>query len=209
MDFDIETGKDSFWVTLWNWSKQDMGRQDIVGKKITFALREILSCKEEYVNLEIPVSWTQVQTEPEVTLFRIRGGSAPNAVRGDSENPIPSYRILKPGEPDASLSVEGIELTGMGYIDGLLHIQTMVPGLLETDNHCELYLVVKDGNKRYSDYTLNAFGNTEETKDTDYQDSIFDVSLQELENYTLCGDFTITGVYVKGNWSVMFPIGEE
>ena len=69
--------------------------------------------------------------------------------------------------------------------------------------------MVKDGNKRYSDYTLNAFGNTEETKDTDYQDSIFDVSLQELENYTLCGDFTITGVYVKGNWSVMFPIGEE
>lgn len=209
VDFDSETGKASFLVTLWNWSKEGAGPQDITGKKITFALREFLSCKEEYLNLEIPVSWSEVQEEPEVTTFRLRGGSVPNVVKGDSGNPVPSGRMLKPGEPDERLSVEGIELTGMGYIDGLLHIQTMAPRLLETDNHCELYLVDKDGNRRHCDYSLNAFGNTEETKDTDYQDSIFDITPEELENYTLHGDFTITGVHVKGNWTVTFPVGEE
>lgn len=209
VDYDSETGKASFLVTLWNWSKDGVGQQDIAGKKVTFALREFLSCKEEYENLVIPVSWSEVQTEPEIIAFRLRGGSAPNVVKGDSENPVPSGRMLKPGEPDARLDVEGIELTGMGYIDGLLHIQTMAPRLLETDNHCALYLVDKDGNRRHCDYTLNAFGNTEETKDTDYQDSIFDVSPEELENYTLHGDFTISGVHIKGNWSVTFPIGEE
>lgn len=95
--------------------------------------------------------------------------------------------------------MDGIQLTGMGYIDGMLHIQTAVQDVLENDNHCELFLVDEEGNRRFYDYKINAFGDTEETKNTDYQDCIFEISPEELENYTLHGHFVTAGFHMEGH----------
>lgn len=75
-----------------------------------------------------------------------------------------------------------------------------------SDNHCELFLVDGEGNCRLYDYKVNAFGSSDDTKKTDYQDCIFDISPEELENYTLHGHFVTSGFHIKGNWSVTFPI---
>lgn len=206
VDFDEETGTATFLVTLGTFSGELESLKEVVGKKVTFSLRELIGKKTEYDDLEIPVFWSEVEMEPQTMCPKLRGGSYPNMTGGDDGDPRPSGKMLFPGEPRKIAPVEGITLTGMGYIDGMLHIQTMVPNLLETDNHCELFLVDGEGNCRLYDYKVNAFGSTAETKGTDYQDCIFDISPEELENYTLHGHFVTSGFHIKGNWSVTFPI---
>ena len=206
VDFDAETGTATFLITLGTFSGENESLKEIVGKKVTLSLRELIGKKTEYADLEIPVLWSEIETEPQTMSPKLRGGSYPNMTGGDSDDPRPSGKMLLPGEPRAIAPVEGIMLTGMGYTDGMLHIQTMVPNLLETDNHCELFLVDGEGNQRLYDYKINAFGSTAETKGTDYQDCIFNISPEELENYTLHGYFMTSGFHIKGDWSVTFPI---
>lgn len=206
VDFDEETGTATFLITLGIMSGEKEELRDAVGKMVTFSLHELIGKKKEYDDLEIPVLWSQVEMEPQTMSHKLRGGSYPNMTGGDSDDPRPSAKMLFPGEPREIAPVEGISLTGMGYIDGMLHIQTMVPNLLETDNHCELFLVDGEGNQRLYDYKISAFGSTAETKGTDYQDCIYDISPEELENYTLHGNFVTSGFHIKGNWSVTFPI---
>ncbi len=196
VDFDEETGTATFLITLGHFDKEDGEKQEIQGKRIRFSLRRFLSKKAEYDSLEVPVSWEEVQTDAQTISMKLRGG--------DADNSVPATKFLVPGEPKSI--VEGIYLTGMGYVDGKLHIQTMVPELLETDNHCELFLVDKEGNQRFYDYKINAFGDTKDTQNTDYQDCIFDISPKELVNYTLQGHFVTAGISVKGDWSITFPI---
>ena len=206
VDFDDKTGIATFLVTLGTFSGENESLKEVVGKKVTFSLRELIGKKTEYDDLEIPVLWSEVEMEPQTVSPKLRGGSYPNMAWGDDDDPRPSGKMLLPGKAEEIVPVEGIMLTGMGYIDGMLHIQTMVPNLLETDNHCELFLVDGEGNRRLCDYKINAFGSTAETKGTDYQDCIFVISPEELENYTLHGHFVTSGFHIKGNWSVTFPI---
>lgn len=217
VDFDEETGVATFLVTLGHFPKEDGNIQEIAGKKLTFTVREFISKKAEYDDWEVPVSWSEVQAEPETAILHRRGGSYPDMIsreqydaEGNYLGTVDSYaEFLLPGVPDESLSVDGIQLTGMGYINGMLHIQTAAPDILENDNHCELFLVDKEGNKRLYDYKINAFGDTEETKNTDYQDCIFDISPEELENYTLHGHFVTSGFHMEGHWSVTFPLEDS
>ncbi len=204
--FDEDTGVATFLVTLGQLPEKEGEMQKITGEKITFSLRKFISKKAEYDNLEVPVSWDDVQAEADTISLKLRGGSYPGVSAEADGYPRPLAELLRPGEPEVIPSVEGIQLTGMGYVDGVLHIQTMVPNLHETDNHCELFLVDKEGNRRLYDYKVNAFGATEETKATDYQDCIFDISPEELENYTLQGHFVTSGLQVEGYWSVTFPV---
>ncbi|MCM1025215.1 MAG: hypothetical protein NC432_02200 [Roseburia sp.] len=208
VDFDEETGKATFLVTLGLLPDSSGNPVNIAGKKITLYLRRILSGKTEYDNLRMDVPWSEVQADPEIAVMRISGGPAPDIIKGDVEDPRPSARLLKPGEATPIPGVEGILFTGMGYIDGRLHIQTAVLDYMENDNHCELYLIDQEGNQRYYDYKVSAKGNTAETEETMYQDCIFEISPEELEKYTLCGHFVTSGSCLEGNWSVTFPAEE-
>lgn len=209
VDFDEETGKAVFLVTLGLLPDSEGNPRDIAdlaGKKITLFLGRILSGAVEYDDWKVEVPWSAVQAEPETALMRLSGGPAPKIVKGDAEDPRPSTEMLKPAAPDSGEIVEGIFFMGMGYIDGMLHIQTAVPDYAKNDNHCELFLMDQAGNRRYYDYKVSAAGNTGDTKGTMYQDCIFEISPDELEDYTLHGHFVTTGDCLEGNWSVTFPV---
>lgn len=209
VDFDEETGKATFLVTLGLLPDSEGSPReiaDLAGKKITLFLGRILSGKAEYDDLKVEVSWSEVQEEPEIALMRISGGPAPEMIKGDAEDPRPRIKMLKPGAPDSGEIVSGIFFMGMGYIDGRLHIQTAEPDYRKNDNHCELFLTDQEGNRRYYDYKVSAAGDTEETKGTMYQDCIFEISPGELEDYTLHGHFVTTGTYLEGNWNVTFQV---
>ena len=222
VEYDEETGKATFFVTV-----GQLG-QDIEGQKLTFSLGKIRGKKKEYYNLEVPVPWSEIQENPETMELWISGSSSPN---GGSEDAVPdmwgkpSYdeegnvieytprryaNMLMPKEPDPRLSVEGIDFTGMGYIDGVLHIQTAVYDNLRNDNHCELFLVDGEGNRRIYDYKMSGSGEPDaDGVRTVYQDCLFVITPEELEHYTLCGDFTVSGLYMTGRWSVTFPLKPE
>jgi len=48
--------------------------------------------------------------------------------------------VLKPGDAIAS-PVDGVTLTGIGYVDGRLHVQAYYADILKTDNHGSISLV--------------------------------------------------------------------
>lgn len=216
VEYDAETGKATFLITL-----GQLG-QDIQGEKITLSLREILGKKQEYCGLEIPIPWSEVQEDPETMELRITSSGGPNWENADLNrwrkydedgNLLdPGYytNVLKPQEPDGRLAVEGIDFTGMGYIDGVLHIQTAVYDNLNNDNHCEVFLKDQEGNLRIHDYTVSGNGEPDAAgKKVTYQDSIFVITPEELENYTLCGDFYVSGLHMTGHWSVTFQLEQE
>ncbi len=218
VEYDEETGKAVFLVTV-----GQLG-QDIQGEKMTFSLREILGKKQYYENLEIPIPWTEIEEDPETMELWISGSSGSNSdarpemwakesydAEGNAVVDMPARfaNVLKPKEPDERLGIEGIEFTGMGYIDGVLHIQTAVYDNLNNDNHCELFLKDAEGNLRIYDYKISGSGEEDENGiRTSYQDCLFLVTPEELEQYTLCGDFTVSGLHMTGNWSVTFPLDE-
>lgn len=222
VEYDEETGKATFLITL-----GQLG-QNIQAEKITLSLGEILGKKKEYYNLEVPIPWSEIQEDPGTMELWISGSGIPNSGNEeavpnmwgkpfyDEEGNIVEYtpsryaHMLKPQEADDRLSVEGIDFTGMGYIDGVLHIQTAVYDNLSNDNHCELFLVDGEGNRRIYDYKMSGSGEPDENGiKTCYQDCLFVVTPEELEHYTLCGDFTVSGLHMTGHWSVTFPLEQE
>lgn len=218
VEYDEETGKAFFLITV---GQLD---QDIQGEELTLSLRRIFGQKQEYENLEIPIPWSEVQENPETMELWISGSGGPNsdvkpkmwaAESYDREGnvievtPARYSDMLLPREPDGRLSVEGIEFTGMGYIDGVLHIQTMVYDCMNNDNHCELFLRDDEGNLRIYDYKISGEGEPDgEGRVTGYQDCLFAVTPEELEQYTLCGDFYVSRLSMTGSWSVAVPVGE-
>lgn len=213
--YDAETGIVTFLVTVGQLAEDFAGGQDISGDKITFSVREFISGKISYDGLEIPIPLSEVKSEPETMMLFISGGTGPNMISKDLYDEDGNYvgksqnryaDMLLPGEPDERFPVEGIWFTGMGYIDGMLHVQTAVPDNLENDNHGEIFLVNRNGNQRIYDYKIGGWGGTEETRHIMYQDCIFDISPEKLENYTLQGDFVTSGFHMEGNWSVTFPL---
>lgn len=219
VSYDPKTGKATFLITL------GLFGQDIEDEKITLSLGRIVGKKEEYHNMEVPVPWSEIQENPETMELWISGSGGPNPdaapdmwakETNDEEGNFVEYtparysKMLKPLEPDGRLSVEGIDFTGMGYIDGVLHIQTAVYDNLHNDNHCEMFLMDREGNLRIHDYKISGSGEPDaDGKKITYQDSLFVVTPEELEQYTLCGDFYVSGLYMTGHWSVTFSLNRK
>lgn len=217
VEFEEETGKATFLITL---GQLD---QDIQGDKVSLFLKKIRGRKQEYHELDVPIPWSEVQMDPETMEIWINGAGYPNTSNAApemwsrkcydedgnfiEETPRRYTNMLLPGEPDERLSVEGIDFTGMGYIDGVLRIQTAVYDNLNNDNHCELFLKDKEGNLRMYDYKISGHGEKNEKGiSITYQECAFAVTPEELENYTLCGHFVVSGFQLEGNWSVTFPL---
>lgn len=180
--------------------------RDLIGDKITFSVRELLSRKTEIEDMVISIPLAEAEPEPETLKVHLSGGSPAHQVSKTEGDPRPRTLVRKPGEPDGRFLVEGIEITGMGYIEGMLHIQTAVENSLENDNHGVLFLVDGEGNRRECDYTNSFWGTEEETRTTKYQDCIFDIAPEEAEKFTLHGYFVTSGFHMEGNWSVTFAL---
>lgn len=106
----------------------------------------------------------------------------------------------------SELEIDGIDLTGVGYIDGKLHIQTAVKESLDNDNHGFFYLKDVSGNKVDSSYTFSFSNQNEQPGRVDYCNYVFDIPQDEISNYTLYGDFVTSGMKTEGNWRVTFPL---
>ena len=228
LGYDQETRTATLLITIWQ-----RGDQKITGDKVTFAMRGFISHKKEYKGVEIPVSLLEAEEDAPASAQHIngRGGGRFQGEDGtavpkkaevtydvqESGNPTPIVRVLVPGEMIPGFPVEGIGLTGMGYVDGLLHIQLAVPDRIRNDNHGSLYLMDKEGNIRGDDECIyfhlseregngSSAGSGQER--VDYMDYIFSVPREELKRYTLYGDFVTSGVQVEGKWSVTIPLEE-
>ena len=198
--FDENTGTVTYLVTI-------IEDKEIDKEKVTFSFYEFIGQKQHYEDIEIPISLTEAENNPKTMTASLRGAG------GNWESVINfndhATKVLVPGQPDERFSVEGMDLTGMGYIDGALRIQSAAPGNLENDNHGYFTLVDSYGNEISSDYSLGFWGDTEETKTVAYVEEAFLIAPEELPDYTLQGNFWVSGIHVKGNWSVTFSLQSD
>ena len=195
--YDESTRTATFLITIEEW-----GNKNIAGDIIEFTVREFLSNKQTYKDIGIPILLSNVDIAKETQKpSNVTGGG------GDYEKFVEETPVaLIPSVPMGEFSVDGIDMTGIGYIDGKLHIQTAVADNLEKDNHGFFYLKDHNGNKVESNYTFNFVNQYEENGRIDYYNYVFDIPQSEILNYTLHGNFVISGMITKGDWKVTFPL---
>lgn len=197
--FDEETGIITYLITI----TEDT---EIGTDKVTFSVREFIGHKRYYEDIEIPIPLTEAEENSETMTVTLSGvGGRWGGIEDFDDH---AAKVLVPGLGDARFPVEEMELTGLGYVDGMLHIQHAAPDHLENDNHGFCKLVDSQGNERLCDYLLYFRGITEDTKTVAYTDEVYMIPPEELSEYSLRGDFWISEIHVKGNWKVTFSLEE-
>ena len=192
--YDPETKTVTFLITL-----SHMYGKTLKPGKVTFSVREFLSQKQTYQDIEIPIDLTNVPTatKTQETVDSSGGG-------GMHYDPD-SFRALFPKQPDPLFPIDGIDFTGMAFVDGKLHIQMAVRDYLSNDNHGFLYLVDADGTQIQSDASYHFRGEgTDRT--TAYIESVISVTPETLATCKLYGSFWISGNLTQGDWRVTFPL---
>lgn len=197
--YEADTGTVIFLITIRQW-----GDRDIRGDKITFSASSFISHQKSYENISIPVNTAGISENSQTQSVWCLGGSSVDEdwfARLDGQ-----MTALVPFEPVQGFPVDGMELTGIGYVDGKLHIQTAVRDPLANDNHGYFWFVEPDGGKVESIYTFSFTGTTKQGVRVDYHEQVFEVPPQELKDYGLYGNFVTTGQKTDGRWSVTFPL---
>lgn len=185
--FDPETRTAYFLVEI-----SSIDGRAISGEKLTFSLSCFLSGRREY-DAPLPLSAADAQPNPPLqTEVSIRGY--------DSADVDPA--VLKLLQPGTLLSpIDGVAVTGMGWVDGQLHIQTHYADIRDTDAHGWVYLLGGDGQVIESAYSVDFW-------DADgrgsYAEQIFAVSPEELNDLTLHACFTTSSRITRGDWQLTF-----
>ncbi len=188
--YDEETGTAFFLVTI-----EQMNGRPFPSDKITFSVSEFLSGKQEYNGVLSDIELSTASASPATqTGVEVRGGS----YRGRT--------FLKARERALSEPTKGVSVTALGLLDGKLHVQMLYQDIRKTDNHGFLCLKGKDGNLIPSADNI-AFW--DETRTDSYEEYIFDVPADALDEYELYGEFTTCETLVKGKWQVTFPLDGE
>ena len=200
--YDPESGILTYLITV----TQENGRK-IEGEKLTFSVGGYLGQKQEYEKIEIPIDLTQVTEEAyQYVDTPARGGTMTShselaAIMSET------YPVLVPQPADPDFPREGVKLTGIGYVEGKLHIQYAVENALNNDNHGSFFLQNEAGEMLQEAGSISFYEESGK-KRIDYRDSVFLIPQEELQNYRLYGDFVISEGFHEGNWQVTFPIKE-
>lgn len=199
-DYDPDTHTAEFLITIEQWNGQE-----ITGDKLTFSLREMIGKKETYEGIinDINLSDIRLDNTSQSVYPRGIGGSEFIEKKKDSDDQD-LLTVLKPSGSICS-PVDGVTLTGMGYVDGYLHIQVYYKDILKTDNHGMIALINKEtGNTINCDSSVSFFDNAGESS---YEDYIFnEIPAETLGKYNLYGKFITSSGSIEGNWSITFPL---
>ncbi len=186
IDYDPATKTATFLVETSSMRPNDV----IVGKKLTISFQTLLSGKIERLAHPIPIDWSTI----------------PDTVQTVQPEPY-NETVLVTGETQVAI-FDGFMITGIGYVDGKLHIQLYTPRRNTFDDHASLYLKSGEGEPLAGRmfYRGGYNGDPVQDREADYIDYVFDVKQEELPKYKLFGDFYGYQTRVDGNWSITFPL---
>ena len=194
ISYDTETKTATFLISISQWNEKD-----IIGEKITFCVREMLSNKQEYDAILTDLDLTQISATPKtITPTQIWGGGGTNY--NEMEN---NFQALKTTGILCSPIAE-VDITAMGYVDGKLHIQVKYEDSLETDNHGYIYFKNDKGEEIHC--IANIAFSTDSEHQERYVEYVYDLSDVDLTQYKVYGYFVTSDTHIEGNWSVTFPL---
>lgn len=194
ISYDAETKTATFLISITQWDKQD-----IIGDKITFNVRELLSNKQKYDAALHDLDLSEISNTPDtISPAFIFGGGGINFDEAKDD-----FCVLEPADTIYS-PVEGVDITAMGYVDGNLHIQIRYENVLKTDNHGYIYF--KNNNGEEIKCIANIYFAIDIEQQEHYVEYIYDLSNIELAEYHPYGHFVTSDTLITGNWSVTFPL---
>lgn len=196
--YDEATKTATFLISITEW-----GNKKIAGDKLTFSVNEFLSQKKEYSDVLIKDNLSDTKDSSETQNVSIMGWSGKNSEKYICDTD--SIKVLKSSDPMV-FPVSGIDFTGIGYVDGMFHVQTSVINNLEKDNHGYFELKDKKGNVVECDYNVGFVENADNNKRIDYDEYVFNIPKNEIGNYSLYGDFVTSGMFTEGKWKVTFAL---
>ena len=198
ISYDEEANTATFLISITQWEQKEIG-----GKKITFTVDKFLSNKQEYHDKIPQIDLNTVNFSPQTQSdINMRGWSFSGDI---SEKP--KYIDYLTATSEGSFSpINGVTVTGVGFIAGKLHIQAYYENILETDNHGYVYLVNAAGDEIRSEASVS-FWDSE--RSGSYEEYIFDVTPSEINNYELYGHFWTCNSLTNGDWQVTFPLEYE
>ena len=190
----------------------EYGNRNISGDKITFSLKEFISGKHIYDGIRVDTDLSNISDTPSTMPMPNKNGWGGDYDFQNLGNPI----VLAHSSP-ISFGVDGIDITGMGYINGMLHIQTLTGSISTSDNHGYFYFKDKSGNNIYfknkNGYNIPyvysvSFNEYQNGELVQYNEIVYDIPQSGLYQYELYGYF-VTGKInadTVGPWQVTFPI---
>nr|WP_315025001.1 hypothetical protein [uncultured Aminipila sp.] len=197
--YDEKTKTATFLINITGWENKE-----IVGDKLTFSVNEFLSQKQEYKDVLVMEDLSEVKDNLKTQNIRVSGywGLNPEQYISDDTE---SVKMLKPCKP-LEFPIQGIDFTGIGYVDGMLHVQTAVKNNLKNDNHGYFELRDKEGNVVSNTYGVGFTEDAAKDNRIDYDEHVFDITKSEIHKYSLYGYFVTSGMCTEGNWKVTFPL---
>ncbi|MGN0625722.1 MAG: hypothetical protein ACI4I8_05605 [Oscillospiraceae bacterium] len=161
-----------------------------------------LSDKHVYDDIPIPVDLCAVSQNPKTQTVEVFGGDGEDFEKVIDLHGRGQAQAMVPGDEEASFPVKGIDLTGVGYVDGKLHVQ--MKNNPDNDNHGCFYLKDADGNRVLSRYSFSFRQTKEQKGQIRYCEEVFDVSYDDLSAYQLYGSFVTFQKRTEGGWRVTF-----
>lgn len=184
----------------------ELGAKEFLSDTISFSVRKFISNNHEYNETPVTVDFTNISNTNAVQLVSANGGSGPKF-----EEYIPDLRskvkVLVPSAPMA-FPVEGIDFTGIGYVDGMLHLQTAVVNNLTKDNHGYFFFRDINGDKVKYIYQTGFVKNPYNDNRIDFTEYVFDIPQDKIGQYSLYGTFVTSGSFTEGNWQVVFHLDD-
>ena len=189
VSFDPETKTATFLVTVRN-----MDGTPIRGGKMTFSVGQLLAKKQTWEG-ELPVEASADAPTVSEAQVEVRGGSYAPGTN------IPAV-FLAPGQPLCE-PTEGAAITGVGEVEGQLHVQVYYSDIHRTDNHGWVWLVPETGPQIVP---LDSASFWDADRSGSYEDYVFDADASALDGAALYGEFTTRRTLIEGPWEITFPL---
>lgn len=192
ISYDADSRTATFLIRITQWDNKP-----VPGDKITLRVKKLLCQKERF---DGPISGLDLSSETTKPAYIFGGGGS------EYEKYSKNFTALSP-QGNLCSPVNGVEITGIGYIEGKLHIQVHYFNVLETDNHGYLYFKNMNGNE------IGCVGEISFSLDNTYTDRytefVFDLPEDDLSQYELFGHFVTSDTLIEGNWSITFPVESQ
>ena len=197
--YDPDTQTATFLITIEQWNEQN-----IMGDKLTFSIQKFLSHKKSYEGIIDDVRLDKMELDSATQNVQPRGLSGILFDKYTASDTEEGVTVLKPAD-NMSSPIDGVTVTGIGYVDGQLHVQVYYENILRTDNHGSIALFNKETGETITCSGSIAF--FDDAEEGSYEDYIFpEIAADTLDDYELYGDFVTSSGAVEGNWSVTFSL---
>lgn len=206
LEYDADSGKAYFNVCV-------LAEEEFAGDRVKFNVNQLLVEDREYEGtLEMDLLIVNPALK-ECTLSGKGGrGEVWDVLKGYTYKTEESFPLFSTGVMDVEVQREkledSIQVTGIGYSDGILRVQICRGNLEAADRYGQIFLYKENGECRYSDASVSW---QEELlgERISFEEQWFLMGEEEMEDLQLFGRFYETGKAVKGNWSVTVKLEEE